>query len=326
MHMSEWTVEVIRSAYALDRDQRPWLTQLANVLVKSIVGVETWLACGFESSLGGLRPTVFASAGSDLSLVNPLLDICTSASVGLRQIFAGHERGVGSVRSRGLLQFAEVQRYMQEGAWDDCFYLFATCADHTGCAFFFPCSYQPRTGQSKRWQRVLPHIAAGWQLRRPRAFLARAEARHAADNEALTATADAVSPGPVHGARSWHQMAITSDREYGRPIPRAPVEDLWRRVFDGHLARLLHFVADGRRYVVLRTLSKGQGGPLALTNRERRIVELATNVEYPDLRGIARVMECKESTAATHLARAMKKLGVRSRAELIALMVGGVRD
>ncbi len=31
-------------------------------------------------------------------------------------------------------------------------------------------------------------------------------------------------------------------------------------------------------------------------------------------------MNCKESTAATHLARAMKKVGVRSRAELIATL------
>ena len=329
MHMSEWTVEVIRSAYAVDRDQRQWLTHLATALAKSVTGADTWLACGFQVHERGPQPTVFASSAPALALINPLLDICQSTSPELREAFANRAGGFGSVRSWGLFGVAEIYKHLRAQGWEDCFFVFVRCTDRTGCAFFFPCQFQPRTNQSRRWRRVLPHIATGWLFRRPGEYLARAEeqARSAAadgrskpDEEADEAE---FHDDPVHSARSWQQLAVGADIALGQVVARERVEQIWRQVFQGNWARIAHFARDGRRYVLLRRLSPEHGRALTLTSRERRTIELASSVEFPDLRDIAREMNCKESTAATHLARALKKLGIRSRAELIALMIGG---
>lgn len=346
MHMSEWTVEVIRAAYFLDSNQREWLTRVARILAKSIAGAESWLACGFQVCPCGVQPTVFAASEPPLAMVNPLLDIYRNVPPALRAVFAEREAGVGSVRSWKLADVAGFQQYLQSSAMDDCFFVFVVCDDGTGCAFFFPCDYRPRASQSRRWRRVLPHLAAGWQFRRADAYFARVrgapdketrsgestDVEHAPELTDTTAQDDkldtVMSPagGPsqaLDSARTWDELAIAADAHFGRPSDRAPIEQLWRQVFKGEWSRFAHFASAGRRYLVFRRMSPELGGPLSLTSRERRIVELATRVEYPDLRGIAREMGCKESTAATHLARAMKKLGVRSRAELIALLVAG---
>lgn len=314
MHMSEWTVEVIRAAYQLDDELQPWLARLAAILARSVPGAGSWLGAGFRVTSRGLVPLALTSAGVDMGLINPVLDVCASASPELHAVFASRRCGVGSLRSWNLLGVPEIQKHLRSVGSEDCFFVFAVTSDDTGCGFLFPCQYRARTSQSLRWQRVLPHIADGWRFRHLGGHVV-GPSQHASGFFA-------VAGGALRGACSWQQLAIAADAELGQPVHRTAIEALWQQVIDGRGSRIVHFAHAGRRYLVVRKLDPELGSPLALTRRERRVVQLAADVAFPSQGEIAREMACKESTMATHLGRAMKKLGMRGRTELIALMAG----
>ena len=80
-----------------------------------------------------------------------------------------------------------------------------------------------------------------------------------------------------------------------------------------------HFYHQGRLYLLTRRVEPEAAWALRLTPSELRAVYFALNTKYPDQSSLAAAMDINESTLATHLSRAMKKLGVRLRSELLAV-------
>src|SRR5690606_6591183 len=77
------------------------------------------------------------------------------------------------------------------------------------------------------------------------------------------------------------------------------------------------FESDGRRFFIARRNDPAVGGPSELTKRERQVVGYAAQGHTND--HIAYTLGLAPSTVSTHLRRAMRRLGVRTPADLAAL-------
>lgn len=200
-----------------------------------------------------------------------------------------------------------------------------------GCVVSAPLPALTKASPSlqRRWGRIAAHLAAGLRLRRS---LRRTRSR----DDAL-GSADAVFGADfrlqhAQGAaetREAREMlrtaAMAIDRARGRLRRRDPDEavSLWRGLVDGRWSVLDHFDRDGRRYLVARENAPSMPPHAALTERERAIVGLAALGRSNKL--IAYELGVADSAVSMALSRSAKKLGVRSRAELIAtymLMAG----
>jgi PAS domain S-box-containing protein len=91
-------------------------------------------------------------------------------------------------------------------------------------------------------------------------------------------------------------------------------------------------LATGRRLVLvvalsvtgrgrgLRPVSETDGRPAALTDREREVVQMAAlGRTGPEIAGELRI---SHHTVRTHLRNSMQKVGARSRAQLVAIVLG----
>jgi DNA-binding CsgD family transcriptional regulator len=90
------------------------------------------------------------------------------------------------------------------------------------------------------------------------------------------------------------------------------------------------FEREGRRYIVAREDEPTDDGPERLTQRERQIVRLTCQGQSSKVVAYDLGISC--STVRVLLSRAMRKLGVRSRDELVNALAreqrveGCVRD
>jgi DNA-binding NarL/FixJ family response regulator len=96
---------------------------------------------------------------------------------------------------------------------------------------------------------------------------------------------------------------------------------LWRRIVSGRWSIALSFVESGRRYLLVRRNAAGQQSRRALTAREREVAERVclglSNKEIAYQLGIA------IPTVSGRLARALRRLRIKSRIELARMMPPG---
>jgi DNA-binding CsgD family transcriptional regulator len=92
----------------------------------------------------------------------------------------------------------------------------------------------------------------------------------------------------------------------------------WRALVDGRSSLVDHFEHDGRRYLVVRAKSRHRPDPRALTERERAVVHLV-GLGKPNKR-VALELGLAQSTVASHLSTALRKLGLGSRMELAGVL------
>jgi DNA-binding CsgD family transcriptional regulator len=105
------------------------------------------------------------------------------------------------------------------------------------------------------------------------------------------------------------------------PLRRsAPDESLaiWRGLLDGRWSLIDHWDADGRRFVLARRNAPAVRDVRALTEAEGAVVAFLA-MGYAE-KYVAYLLGLSPSTVATQFASARRKLGVRSRQELIALL------
>jgi DNA-binding CsgD family transcriptional regulator len=116
-----------------------------------------------------------------------------------------------------------------------------------------------------------------------------------------------------------------TERARGRMRRTSPLEaaELWKALVDGRWSLIDQVDADGRRFIVAHRNDPGLENPLALTQQERDIVgwiALGHSNKF-----VAYQLGLGTSTVAGHLRRALAKLGLRSRREVIALLGSLVR-
>jgi DNA-binding CsgD family transcriptional regulator len=196
----------------------------------------------------------------------------------------------------------------------------------SGCAFIAPSrrSYRiPSLEEVTLWTRLTSHMASGFRLRK-----ALAQALAPTPPEAVLTPSgrveDAVGPARDRLAReALRQAAIDVERvKHGRGRMRAvEATERWRALVSGRWSLVDRFDHDGRRYYIAHANPPAVAARAPLTEREEQIARYAA-LGHPN-KMIAYELGLATSTVATVLQRVARKLGVRSRVELIQRILSG---
>ncbi|MFO0669008.1 MAG: LuxR C-terminal-related transcriptional regulator [Polyangiaceae bacterium] len=168
----------------------------------------------------------------------------------------------------------------------------------------------------RRLSMVAAHVAAGQRILRA---LARGRAAPVAifERDGRVAHTEAGHEGAV---RSLRARVVAVDRVRGAMRRTDPERALvaWRALLAGRYSTLDRFDTDGRRYVVAYQNAPNVLDPRGLSAQEAIVASWAAR-GHPD-KVIAYELGIAAGTVSALLARAYKKLGVRTRAELVMLL------
>jgi DNA-binding CsgD family transcriptional regulator len=181
---------------------------------------------------------------------------------------------------------------------------------------FLPKLRRLSDAEREPWEQVGAHLAAAYRL----------QVRRTLRRDGLPEGTEAVlePAGAVLHAEGEAQRSRDVLTQTARRIDRARVDgdeaalELWPALVEGRWSLVDHFEADGRRFVVARSNVAEVAPRPSLTARETQVV--AHSARGHSLKLIGYELGISESTVRTLEARAMKKLGVASRMELIALV------
>jgi DNA-binding CsgD family transcriptional regulator len=171
------------------------------------------------------------------------------------------------------------------------------------------------------WARVSTHLAAARRLRAALAESAESAAREAAVLTPSGRLEHAEGDAKAHPCRQALQRAVLhQEKARGRQRREDPhaATEAWRALVTGRWSLVDRFDRDGRRYLVARPNEIHVPDPRALSTRERAVAQLAALGKPNKLIGYE--LGIAPSTVANHLAAAARKLGARSRSELVTLV------
>jgi DNA-binding CsgD family transcriptional regulator len=198
------------------------------------------------------------------------------------------------------------------------FPVFGADADHRGvvCSLLAPPgdALPPKIVSALR--SLSAHLATAYRLRR-----AVAEATSSAPDAVLDPRGrvlDARDGTQARDARTRLSEAVRRVEVARGRMRRVDPEgalDLWRGLVSGRWSLVDHVESDGKRYVLARRNPPDVPDPKALDTTERHVTAFA--VMGRSNKYIGYMLGLAPSTVAHHLARATRKLGVRSRRELV---------
>lgn len=172
------------------------------------------------------------------------------------------------------------------------------------------------------WQRVAVHLAAALRLRRALSDPAPALALDSAD-----AIFDESGRKLLHVFPTAGERVLDNLRSAARAVERAQSPrlcddapralELWQGLFSGRWSLADVFDSDGRRFFVAHANEPAVADDFRLTRRERQAVLLLVSGHSDPLAAYA--LGIARSTFRAHLRRAMRKLGVGSRVQLVEL-------
>lgn len=170
---------------------------------------------------------------------------------------------------------------------------------------------------ARDWARVGAHLAAANRLRRTLAGASPLEGAEAVldDTGRCLDAESSASTRPAREALRSAVLAMEGARGGLRETDPSAAVELWRGLVAGRWTLLEHFESDGRRYLVARRNDPDAPDPRALSFRERQVVGYAA-LGYPTGL-IAYTLGLAPATVSTQLGKALRKLGLRSRGELV---------
>ena len=183
-----------------------------------------------------------------------------------------------------------------------------------------PDTRRPSRREVTTWSRVAAHIAAGARLR---TIASHAKTPAMEDGDAVLSPSGAVQDaGPPAQSREAREALRRAARAIDRARTKSRSDedaalDAWQGLVAGRWSLVDRFDSDGRRYLVARRNDPDVPDPRALTRRERQVLAYAA-MGHP-LKLVAYSLGLSVSTIALHRARAMRKLGLRSQAEVVRL-------
>lgn len=313
-------IALVEAAYDLEIPQPEWLTELGRPMRESLDGVSAFV---FEVNqrdgqfvLGDhdtedprvaeqLRQTIdtLPRPMLDLFFGTPLLATCSS------DVLAGGGIDLDSTMLPD--SYAEV-------GFKDVFAMSAFDPLGGGVALGVGLRERRNTPDSQRvlWTQVAAHVAAGFRLRK------RLGGRKGIDSAAAVLRTDGKLEHTEGDVDAGHRELLREavDRvERARVRGRATDEalQLWQSLFAGEWSLADHFEGNGRRFYVAIRNPPAIAESKALTRREAEVVSyLACGCKTA---AAAYALGLDEVTVRGYLRTAMAKLGMRSRAELIAL-------
>jgi DNA-binding CsgD family transcriptional regulator len=166
---------------------------------------------------------------------------------------------------------------------------------------------------------IAAHVHAGMRLRAPVPVSEEAIANP--DGRLCDAQGAALEPRNQTSLR----LAIQAFERARGPLRRTDPDaalTLWRALVEGRWTLVDRFDSDGRRFVIARVNPWPSAAQAHLTAGEVHVAELVLRGFSNKL--IAYELGLSTATVGTHLSRALAKLGVRSRVELLALFPQGL--
>lgn len=195
--------------------------------------------------------------------------------------------------------------------------LWSVNPDAKGIVFAQPLrtEQQSPTIADAQWQRVGIHVAAGYRLRRALGGadpLDHAEAIFRPDGSELHLTEPAISNREAL-SRAVRSVDRARADEYRRGRPA--VLDVWTGLLSGRWSLVDHVDTDGARYTILIRNDPDAEGPKRLSRRETQVAVYAA--QGHSNKTIAYELGIRISTVSTVLQRALRKMNLTSRADLI---------
>jgi DNA-binding CsgD family transcriptional regulator len=236
---------------------------------------------------------------------------------------------VGSIRRAGMPYVAPLFAERERVGWGDIFSVNGLDPSGVGCLFTIGTrarEFCPPDDEMLLYSRIAQHLATAFRCRRLLGMVSapqsgarepnRGVAEAVLDSEGrfLHAEGNASSKSARERIRAAAR-SIAALRARGRKSGRASL-DAWHPLIGARWTLVDSFEEGGRRYVVARENQARASGFETLTDRELQVVLQAalgfTNKE------IAYALGLSASTVRVLMARAAGRIGVRTRAELVA--------
>ncbi|MFO0584968.1 MAG: helix-turn-helix transcriptional regulator [Anaeromyxobacter sp.] len=313
-------LRVLEAAYAIEPDDRAWLLAIAEAFAPLARGPGV-LAASFKIEAG--RMVAGVVAGSGALRAAPVDDIVAfwdaSPPEALRAWFEpvppvdtmlARLRRTRASRDESPARFSDMV-----GAKDVLAVLGLDPAGngvHVSLPSPVPVRLSPRA--QHRLGLVSAHLAAARRLRAAAGL--GAEAVLDPSGRVQHAEGEARAPGAREGLAAAVVRAERARGRLRREEPDAALA-LWRGLVDGRWSLVDHVEADGRRVILARRNPTGVRDPRALTARERDV--LAHVAQGHGNKHVAYALGLSATTVATHLRRALSKLGLRTRRDAIRL-------
>lgn len=294
-------IAVAEAAYRLGGDDDAWLARVLSAAAPSMDRGLGVFACFFEPSADAkirFRDPVDAGTALPLrAIFEPLGDRLEPSLVRRLFVYGPVVASVLDLLGWGYLSAEEVALGRGVLAAIHCRDLMAVRvyepSRRLGLLIVAPLGRDARVPAPEvgRWERLAGHLAAGLRLR---LLFGRGD-----ESAALRKAATAVE--------------AIEDRMRREPPERAIA--LWKGLVSGKWSLVDHFDAQGRRYIVARRNDPDVLDPRALTEREERVaLELARGRGNKE---IAYELGLSAATVAQYARRVQRKLGFRSRVELV---------
>ncbi len=320
-------LRVVEAAHALEVTDEEWLKSVAEAVRPHLdddfgLAAFEFVRVGDEpptmlqsqhlwmpESLAAVYPGMFANMPPELRVRPFRLGPCVSGSemMNMKQEFA---------------DLPQMKSGLQKFGMFDSIWITATDPMGRGCGFHAgrKTIAWATAAEKRRWGRVAAHLSS---LVRLRYRLREAERR-----EPLAAVFD--PSGKLHDATGDAQHAdardtlrdavLSIEKARGPQRVEAPDQalDAWPALVAGKWSLVDQVEHDGRRYIVARENEPRAPGPSALSEREKQVLGYARLGHHNKL--IAYELGIAQSTVRVLMARAMAKLGVRTRAELLKIL------
>jgi DNA-binding CsgD family transcriptional regulator len=304
-------VSVVEAAYSPAPDDKSWLAHVIEVFDRTI---DSPLGChGFFLDASALDDVRIGEA--ETSCLRVPLDVVRAsvpANAEEARPFYGSKyvgTGSGQIGVDAWHAFPAYQQYYKPAGVEDI--LGVVCLDsiRVGCVLAVPLRRRVRLGarQEAHFSRLAIHVATALRLRRS---LSAGASHHGTEGDATGSSV----------RRDLRRMARDVDRARSRLRREDPDEalEIWTALVSGRWTLLDHFDSDGRRFLVARENSPSVHQPSALTALERAIAASAALGRSQKL--IAYELGLNPALVSSTLASAVQKLGVRSTAELAAML------
>jgi DNA-binding CsgD family transcriptional regulator len=322
-------IGILEAAYDVKGSTRAWLERLCALVAPELDRGFGIAAFAYDLE-NGLDPSTLVLRDMADGVVSAMFAMMKAHPAELRQIhgslnLATATQRVGLTRKQAIRFLPHAQHLHVLGIRD---VLSLTVVDPTGRGYAFgapaPDLQRPAGPERAMWTRVGVHIAAAGRLRHAIASQRTPEPYDGADavlspsGKVLNAEREAQTPAARESLRDA-VLAIDRARSQAR-ADSGEALTLWQGLIAGQWSLIEHFDSDGRRYIVARRNDPSVTDPRALSLRERQVLAYAALGQ--SLKIIAYSLGLSLATVAGHRARAMRKLGLRSQAELVALFAG----
>lgn len=317
-------LRVVEAAYELEPTGEAWLKSVAEAVRPHLdddfgLAAFEFVRTGDEpptmvqsqhlwmpEALAAVYPRMFANMAPELRVRPFKLGPCVSGSemMNMKEEFA---------------ELPQLKNGLQKFGMFDSLWITATDPMGRGCGFHAgrKAIAWATAAEKKKWGQIAAHLSSAIRLRY--------RLREAEEREPLAAVFD--PNGKLHDATGEAQEAdaretlrdavLRIEKARGRQRLEAPDEALgaWQALVAGRWSLVDQLELDGKRYIVARRNEPKAPGPRALSDREKQVLGYARLGHHNKL--IAYELGISDSTVRVLMSRAMGKLGVESREELL---------